>query len=207
MVSIQHNNLTIQVFDDTAFNETPDSLLRYDHIYHASSNKGYQPVSQHGIIVLKNGVKISSAILLATAGATSVTKDAVIVNEDYIITRCCNTVFSLSLPELQLNWMTEVDWATCFSIHTYEDTYITHGEISISRINKEGKILWQFEGADIFVCLNKDAPFIMQSDYILLTDFNRVKYKIGYDGKEMPLHLTKDKSQVVKKPWWRFWQV
>ena len=91
----------------------------------------------------------------------------------------------MTLPELRKNWENEADGATCFSIHKYHDTYITHGELSIKRIANNGKILWGFSGADIFVTLYEGTAFEMHDDYIALTDFNGSKYKIDYDGNSL----------------------
>lgn len=200
------------MFDDSAFSQTPDSPTIYEKIYQADKDKEYNPVSQHAIIVYRDNLKVTSAILLAAAGATSVTRDAVIIDRENLITRCCNKVFSLTLPDLQLNWMLEVDWATCFSIRMYEDTYITHGETSIARIDRTGKILWSYGGADIFVCLYEGTPFEMYENYIAMTDFNGSKYKIDYDGKtfhyeESDYHKQKPVTILMKpqKAWWKFW--
>jgi hypothetical protein len=116
-VTFRHKDLTIEVFDDSAFTNSPDSPTSYDKVYHPDSDKEYRSVSQTAIIVYRGNTKITSAILLAVAGATSVTTDSAIIDNDNLITRCCNTVFSLTLPDLTLNWMTVADWAICFSIH------------------------------------------------------------------------------------------
>lgn len=179
-VILEHKGFTIELFDEDA----PDKIA-YDNVYQPGKDREYEPVSKTGIIVYKDGVKISNALLLAVAGATSVSTDSAFIHSDNLLTRCCNTVFSLLLPDLKLNWMTEADWATCFSIHPYKDDFITHGEVDISRIDANGKIVWQFSGADIFVNLKDDIAFEMYEDHIALTDFNDGKYNVDYDGKEI----------------------
>lgn len=182
-IALQHKDFTIEVFDDLSFTQTSDSPTSYDNIYQPGKDKAYEPVSQHAIIIYHDNVKIASSILLAVAGATSITSDVVLIDGDNLITRCCNTVFCLTLPELNLNWMTEADWATCFSIHKYQDSYITHGETSIARIDKRGNLLWSYSGADIFVCPEEGNPFKLHDNYIELTDFNGSKYSIDYNGE------------------------
>jgi hypothetical protein len=211
-VTLQHKDLTIKVFDDSAFSNNPDSPTKYDKIYQSESEKNYKPVSQTAIVVYKDNVKIASAILLVIAGATSVSKDSVLIDKDNLITRCCNTVFSLTIPDLKLNWQIVTDWATCFSIYKYQDTFITHGETSISRFDRNGKILWQQSGADIFVCIDEGTPFEMFDTHIALTDFNGSKYKIDYDGNTLSYDESdyyKQSSITVylntKKRWWKFW--
>ncbi|THU38309.1 hypothetical protein FAM09_16670 [Niastella caeni] len=182
-ITLQHKDLTIDFFDDPLFSNSSENSALYHKIY--QPGKEYIPTSQHAVIIYKSYVTISSAILLVAAGATSVTPDSILIDEDNLILRCSNTVFSLTLPDLNLNWMTEADWATCFSIHKYQDSYITHGETSIARIDKKGNILWSYSGADIFVCLEEGNPFEMHDNYIELTDFNGGKYKIDYNGKKL----------------------
>lgn len=211
-ITLTHNDLVIEAFDDLVFFQTAGDRVKYDKIYRSSNAGVYVPTSQHGIIVSHNGQKLVSAILLATGGATSVSDDSVIIDNDRLVARCCNTIFCLSLPELDLQWMTEADWATCFSIHQYQDTYITHGELSISRIDRKGEILWSYRGSDIFVCLYEGTPFEMHPNHITLTDFNGSKYKIDYDGnslsyEESDYHKQEPVTVLLKpaKPWWKFW--
>lgn len=202
-VTLRYKDLTIEVFDDPAFSPTPDSPTSYDKVYQLDKEKDYKPVSQHAIVVYSDNIKIASAILLAVAGATSVTSDSVLIDDDDLITRCCNTVFSLTLPNLNLNWMIEADWATCFSIHKYQDSYITHGETSIARIDRSGQKLWSYDGADIFVCLEEGNPFKMHDNYIELMDFNGSTYKIDYDGKT--INYNESDYYKRQKRRWKFW--
>ena len=211
-VTLRHKNLTIEVFDDSSFTNSIDSPTSYDKVYQPDSDKEYCSVSQTAIIVYRDNTKITSAILLAVAGATSVTTDSAIIDNDNLITRCCDIVFSLTLPDLTLNWMTVADCATCFSIHKYQDTFITHGETSISRLDRNGKILWQHGGADIFVTLYEGTPFEMHDTYISMTDFNGSNYKIDYNGKTIDYEKSNYHNEKAvtlylksKKPWWKFW--
>ena len=211
-LTLRHNDLTIELFDDSAFNQTADSPTTYDKVIQADKDREYSPTSQHALKLFKDSNLIGSAIILASGGGTGVDSDTALIDNDNLIIRCCNKVFSLTLPELKINWTTEVDWATCFSIHKYQDTYISHGETSIARIDKSGKILWSYGGSDIFVCLEEGNPFEMFDNYIALTDFNGSTYKIDYDGKtldhqESDYHNQKPMTVLLKpqRKWWKFW--
>ncbi len=211
-LSLQHNDLTIEVFDDSAFRQTADSPTSYDKVIQVEADKPYSPNSQHAIKVFRNNNLLISAIILASGGGTGVHSDSALIDDDNLIIRCCNKVFSLTLPDLETNWVTESDWATCFSLHKYQDSYISYGETSIARIDKSGKMLWDYGGADIFVCLEKGNPFEMHDTYIALTDFNGSTYKIDYDGKtldynESDYYHQKPITVLVKplKKWWKFW--
>ena len=212
-ITLQHNDFTIDVFDDPSYViNSADSPTQYDIVYNGENYADHDFPTRHAIKVFKGGQLHKSAILVGTGGATGITSDAAFVDNDNLIICCSNQLFSLTLPELTKNWQIKPDWATCFSVHKYQDTYIVHGETSISRIDKMGKILWSHGGADIFVCLYEGTPFEMHVDFISMTDFNGSKYKIDYDGnsisyEESDYHKQKPITDLMKpvKPWWKFW--
>lgn len=212
-VTLQHNDLTIEVFDDSSYVvNSIDSPTQYDVIYNGDNYDDHDFPTRHAIKVFTDQQLIKSAVLLGTGGATVISSNAALVDDENLIIRCSNQVFSLTLPELNKNWQVKPDLATCFSIHKYQDTYIVHGETSISRIDRMGKILWSYGGADIFVCLYEGSPFEMHEDFISMTDFNGSKYKIDYDGNsisyvESGFHKQKPITVLMKpvKPWWKFW--
>jgi hypothetical protein len=150
-ISLHHNDLTIEVFDDTAFTQSADSPTSYDKIIQVENDKQYSPNSQHAIKIYERDRLIRTAIILASGGGTGVHEDTALIDQDNLIIRCCNKLFSLSLPDLNMNWVTEPDWATCFSVHQYKDTYITHGETTIARVDRTGNVLWSYGAADICI--------------------------------------------------------
>jgi len=89
------------------------------------------------------------------------------------------------LPDLNLLWQTHADTATCLQVFKFENDYLVHGELEISRIDKNGNIKWQFSGADIFVSFEGAEEFILNPDHILLKDFSGRQYKIDFDGQEL----------------------
>lgn len=53
----------------------------------------------------------------------------------------------------------------------------------MTKLDKDGNKKWEFGGADIFVSMDNEEEFKLESDGILLTDFAKTKYKIDFDGK------------------------
>lgn len=211
-ITFQHYEFTIELSEDDAFVQSADSPTHYDNVIQVDGDQQYLPTSQHAIKIYRDNNLLNSAIILATGGGTGVQRDTALIDDNNLVIRCCNKLFSLTIPDLSINWTTEVDWATCFSIHKYQDTYISHGETSIARIDKYGQILWSYSGADIFVCLNEGSPFEMFDTYIALTDFNGSTYKIDFEGKTIDYIASDYHSQapvpMVLKPnkkWWKFW--
>ena len=212
-LSLQYENHEIEIFDDPSFKLGIDSPKEYDKVFQLEQDKEYTPTSQHAIQILKNGSRIGSAIILANGGGTCVHSDTAILDNEDLIIRCCNKVFSIKIPGLILNWAIEIDLATCFGIYTYKDTFISHGECSIARFDKTGKVLWSYSGADIFVNpVDRGISFEMQIDHIDLTDFNGSEYKIDYNGHTIS-YADSDtyKNEHLKisgqsqKHWWKFW--
>jgi hypothetical protein len=159
-----------------------DNRFKYDLIYQHPEDEGYRPTSKHGIKVYKDGL-YKNAIVLCTGGCTGVNPNSAMIDDENLLICCCNKVFSLQLPDLGLNWITEADMATCFSIYQYDDSYIIHGEVNICRISRDGEIQWKQSARDIFVSIdNAGTTFKMHDDYIELMDWGGFRYKLFYDG-------------------------
>ena len=97
---------------------------------------------------------------------------------------CCSSqIFNLSIPNLNLNWQTKADGATCFEIFELNQDFIIHGELEISRISKEGRIIWQRCGADIFTTIEgKEENFKLTDKFIFATDWGNRNYQFDFEG-------------------------
>lgn len=114
---------------------------------------------------------------------TRVAKGSVIIDGQNLLLACCNKLFCFQLPNLDLKWVVVPDLATCFSIHQYKDSYIIHGEMTITRLDQSGRIIWQVSARDIFVNIEDNEPtFKMLDNDIELMDFQRYRYRLSYDG-------------------------
>ena len=183
MIPFQFKNLTIEVFDDSTYSYgSTDNKFYYLKYYFGDGGQKY-PVSRHGIKIFDNHNEINSCIIIGSAGATGIHKNSALIDNDKLILCCCDTLFCLTLPELNLQWQTKVDNATCFQVFKLENEYLVHGELEISRVDNDGKIKWQFGGADIFVTIEGQDEFEFNSDHIMMTDFCKTKYKIDFNGK------------------------
>ena len=86
-----------------------------------------------------------------------------------------DSVYSLSLPMLDLNWAVQVDRATCFGVFWFDRLgyLLTWGELSISSYSVDGKELWSATGADVF-----SEGLELKNQKAMVTDFNGHVYKI-----------------------------
>lgn len=178
----QYENLIIEVLDEPTYKfGSADNNFNYAK-HHFGDGGQESPTSKHGIRIFQIDQEISNCIIIGSGGATGVHQNSSLVDNDQLLICCCDTVFCLTLPCLDLQWKTQADQATCFQIFKQEGNYIIHGEIQITKLGKDGQIKWEFGGADIFVSID-DGGFTLESDGILLVDFAKTKYKIDFAGK------------------------
>lgn len=179
-VTLEQDTYSIELKDVITISET-----EIDAVYEPEADKEFKPSSRTIVTVFENEQKKAAVLLQAAGGATSASDDSALIVGNHLITRCSNMLFSLSIPDLKLNWLTKADDATCFSILPYEDDLIVHGEVAISRINTQGSIVWQFTGSDIFLSLDGTSTFDLYPDFIELTDFNGHRYLVDYNGQQI----------------------
>jgi len=139
---------------------------------------------QVAVYLYQSEEKIISVLLEGEGCTCGIGKENVLLDDDRLLVASGNIVFCILLPSLELLWHTQVDMATCFEIAPYQEDYITHGEVEISRLNRQGEILWQFSGKDILVSpIERTPSFTLTPEGIELVDFNYESYFIDYDGK------------------------
>lgn len=179
----QYKDLTIEVLDEPIFKVgSADNNFNYTKSYFGNGAEEY-PTSNHGVKIFQDDVQTNNCILIASGGATGIHQNSSLVDNDHLLICCCDTIFCLTLPGLKLKWKTQCDPATCLQIYKQQDDYIIHGELQITKLNKDGQIKWEFGGADIFVSIENEGAFTLEDDGILLTDFAKVRYKIDFNGK------------------------
>jgi hypothetical protein len=173
----------LDIYHDEAFQYTSiDSVHKYDYTY-LENSKTKLP-TMFGIKVYVEDQLIKSAIIGSTGGGTTIHKTAAIFETNRFLICCSDSVFCLSIPDLKILWHTQADWATCFEIFKYRDSYIVHGKLEITRLDKDGNIIWQRSGANIFITLTDEDGFQLTKDFIIATDIENRVYKFDYNGKD-----------------------
>ncbi len=172
----------IVMYEDATFTENSTDIVHpYDVTYIRASD--YRIPSIFGISIYHDGVLLKSVCIGSDGGATSIHQTSTIIDNDRLVVCCSDSVFCLSIPELSLEWRTQADDITCFQIFSYQDSYIIHGECCISRLSKDGEILWQQGGADIFVNIDGADGCVLTDNSIVATDFTNRKYTFDFSGK------------------------
>ena len=90
----------------------------------------------------------------------------------------------MSFPDFNLLWKTKTDQISCFEIFKKDDFYIVHEELEISKLDNNGKILWQKSGVDIFTTISGKNDFQLNENYIIATDWENRTYKFDYNGND-----------------------
>lgn len=174
----------IDIYEDLGFaGGLEDGAIQYDLVYFDKSE--YQSPSVYVIKIFQDGALLQSAVIGSIGGGTVIRSSSTIIEDDRLLVCCSDTIYCLSIPDLTLLWRTQADQATCFEIYKYQDSYIIHGEFEISRLDKNGNILWQQSGADIFTTLEGIDNFSITEKYILATDWENRKYKFDFNGQSI----------------------
>ena len=161
-----------------------NTLWLYKDSYQIEIREKEAHPPQVAVYLYKAEEEIKSIVLTAGGSVSSLWEKSALLDGDRLLVACGNEVFCILLPTLELLWHTQVDMATCFEVVPYQDDYITHGEVEISRLNRQGEILWQFSGKDILVSpIERTPSFTLTPEGIELVDFNYESYFIDYDGK------------------------
>lgn len=212
-MTISFQTYQIEITDDKTYRVgSADNDFTYDSVHLSEETRDYQ-TSNHAIKIFQDEKLIKSAIVCAAGGGgTFVHENSTAVKDDSLYIACSNKVFALSLPDLTLQWMTQVDIATCFGIYQADNGLFTHGEVSVTRLGTDGTIIWEMGLRDIIVTIDSDKDsFILHDDHIELEDFNKNNYKLSFDGKliEETLSETQIRYDKIdlrqKKKWWKIW--
>lgn len=178
-ISYPFNMYEIKLNDE--FGKSVDDCKGYAQSYIACGD--YRCNALIGVEVYQNDILINSALIgVSSGGRTGISDSVSIIEEGRIVLCCSNAICCLSIPEMKMLWQTEADLATCFQIFKYEEDYIVHGEMDISRLDKNGAIVWQTSGEDIFVVSDSRDGFTLYEKYIHAQDFSGKEYKIDYNG-------------------------
>lgn len=194
MEILDFNDYKLEVSSDNLYEvNSSDNINKYDYIYssYKSVNKDYDRYAPKYKIVIKDKeIILKSALLIAGGGGTtSPHKRSTVVDNDNMIVILGDSVFSISIQDLLINWVTVCeDCVTCFEVYNCTDGYIVHGEVSILKINKQGEIEWEFFGRDIFTTLDGSDDFRVQNEFVTTKDWENNEYIIDIKtGKEIKM--------------------
>jgi len=180
-MKLETDKYRIELIDESNYSSnSADNLFQYQQQY--VNEQEFQPSTQIGIKLYDGESMLSNAIIQSTGGGSGIHQTSQIITNDRIIICCSESVFSLLIPNLTLEWITKADDATCFQIFRYKEDFVIHGELNITRLSSNGEILWQNSGADIFTTLDGEENFELKNEMIQVRDWNNQLYKFDLDG-------------------------
>lgn len=178
-INVEFDKYTIEIFNDpTYINNSTDNINHYDNIYGDIHNK---PSSKHGVFLKHDGDIIKSLMLLGTGGSTGIHKNCYVIILNYLYICVGNSLFKINILDLSLIWKVKIDDATAFQVFEMHNYLIIHGELSISRLNQDGKIIWQNYGSDIFVTESENNFQIINNE-IHVNSWDKRSYIFNFNG-------------------------
>lgn len=200
----------IKFYNETDYgSDSLDNMKTYNATF-ISGDKNTL-TTQIGIEVFEGEELKASCLIGAEGGATGINENTTLISYGGIVICCSNTIFKLTIPDLNLEWKIISDSATCFGIYYLGNDYVVHGELEITRLDKAGKIVWQQSGRDIWTTADASEDFAVYDDYILATDWDYNRYKFDFNGKlieEYKVEPKKEKpvlDKIETRKWWKFW--
>lgn len=173
------NGYSIGLINDIWYNpDSVDNVVLYSKYYIEKSDQKYSNLTRHGIFLIRDGEIENTVCVSSSGGHTGIHSTSWVMDGDSFLICCADSIFSLTLPSLDLNWITKADHATCFEIYIYENSYVIHGELEITRLDKDGRIIWQFSGSDIFTTPTGRDDFKLKGDVIEAVNWDGIKFMI-----------------------------
>ena len=183
MLPLQFFDLTISIFSDPTYSAgSADNVNSYRRHYDGPGASEYRNCVQYGVRVTRSEMEINSCMLRYFGGGTIPDAHSVLLDGNQLVICMGNYLLCLLLPELELAWQTQVDEACCFQVFQMERDYLTHGELSVRRVNSKGNMIWEFTGADIFVKPDGSACVSVDDKSIHLKDWQDNTYELSFDG-------------------------
>lgn len=161
--------LQVELWRDPAYTPgSPDHVHRYGREI-VAGGRGQAT----GVEVRVDGVPAASAVLLCDAGCPGVSSSDAVLRDGTLYVAMRDHAAALSLPSLDVRWMTPVDDACMFGfVEAGDDALLLHGELWITRLGLDGRLVWQRGGADIFT-----GGCWMDGDAVVAVDWNGAEYR------------------------------
>jgi hypothetical protein len=181
------NGYSIGLVNDNLYNpDSADNPIQYDKFYTEEPYQDNYFFRKHGIFLIENDEIKRSVCVCSLGGHTGIHLTGSVVDGNRFLICCADSIFCLELPGLELNWVIKADHVTCFEIYKYESDYIVHGELEITRLDKNGKIVWKFSGSDIFTTPTVRDDFKLNGDVIEAVNWDGIKFTISAEtGKSI----------------------
>ena len=97
----------INVYNESNYSVgSNDNINSYEKIYFGDNASEY-PTSKDGISISQNGKIINKCLVVGSGGSTTIHKNSSVNHKNKLLICCSNSVFCLSVPSLELEWVNE----------------------------------------------------------------------------------------------------
>lgn len=186
-IQIEHQDFEITIVDDNFYVKStlPDRpQYQFQYTEGAIFTGRSYAMNKRGILVKDAQSKelLASTILCENGGRTTISHDLCSITGEHLVVLIGDKRYSLKLPNLAINWFEQGLLGAYFSIHHFKDDFLLFGEVGLSRMDANGRVIWKFKGGSGVFTPGKDRLKIM-GDTIELIDGNDVRYLINEDGE------------------------
>ncbi len=165
---------TVELIDEPMYSfDSSDNARAYRFARNFAING--KATSAHGVLLNSQAI----AVFGKNGGCTGVHAHSVVYERGLMYLAVGDSAVCVRLNPFEFKWIAQVDSATCFGIHRHagHQALISHGELEIARLSKDGDLLWSSSGADIF-----SEGFSLLPHCIEVVDFNGIVYRFDYEN-------------------------
>lgn len=179
---LSNESYKIEITKDSPYTLSPTDNILYDHIFQTEKYGEADYVAAYSILVHSVTTNYKIAIIGRSYGniencAVLEGDSLTILIDNYLV------IFNLITQKLEMN-IEIIDIGTGLEIYAFDNGYIINGEVDIIKVDKLGNKAWSFSGRDIWARPNGESSINIQTDSILLIDFEGYEYHLDKWGKE-----------------------
>jgi len=184
MVS-RYKDFEIHVYSDSVYTyNSADNITSYFKVY-VDNDKHYPTNIKYGIKIFKNDDLISSAIICESGSITGIFDKSFIIKNDALFICCSNMIYCLNVPDLDFKWKCELDHDTCLEIYAFQEDFIIHGELQISRVTEDATLKWQYNRNDIPRFSDSNSCLQIANGFIKISNVEGYEIVLDEKGKEV----------------------
>ena len=177
---IKNEIYSVELSIDKGWNWLPEDRERYDYIYDLTAGKTVDNRDLYDTVSIFCTYNDKMHIRIAIAGCfcySCIGQHPAVLEGDVLTLQLNRDIVQIELKDGQMLRHIDLDTigfcpGDCFAIYSTKYGFIVYGELDIVMLNRELKVLWTFDGADIFALpdCQKDA-FILHEDTVELYDW------------------------------------
>lgn len=135
-----------------------------------------------GVRVSQGQAVLGSAVLLLPIGCAEPGARTLLLRPGTLFVPCGGEVAALEVPSLQVRWETRSSLGCVMGLHEIpgQDALIVHGEISVARVEPDGRLAWEHLGRDVF-----SGELRIMDGVVEVTDHDRELYRFRVADGEM----------------------